>query len=108
MALSYKICTNSNTNNSTSVNRYKSLYIRMLTDVSEIRITAEPCSILRYGNNFKSLKIESVFHNVYGFQIFKFSVSTVESIMPVFVLKRHMFRSVEYCNPEWTQMGQKY
>lgn len=44
----------------------------MLTDVSEIRITAEPCNILRYGNNFKSLKIESVLHNVYGFQIFRF------------------------------------
>lgn len=44
----------------------------MLTDVSEIRINAEPRSILWYGNNFKSLKIESVLHNVYGFQIFCF------------------------------------
>lgn len=44
----------------------------MLTDVSEIRINAEPCSILRYGNNFKSLKIESVLDNVYGFQTFRF------------------------------------
>lgn len=67
MVLLYKICINSNINNSISVNRYKLLYIWMLIDVLEIRINVELCSILWYGNNFKSLKIELVLYNVYGF-----------------------------------------